>query len=145
MGWISAQTVWDQTVRFSVTDWIDGGVSVEESIELVRRLKAVGLDLLDVSQGFVTPDLSQIPWGPGFMVPVARRIRRETGVPTAVGWMITDPHQADEAVREIHTDVVLLAREMLRDPYWPYHAAGTLGLEEAETILPVQYARAVKR
>lgn len=133
------------TVRLSVTDWIDGGVSVEESIELVRKLTAAGLDLLDVSQGFVTPDISKVPWGPAFMIPVAGRIRRETGVPTAVGWMITDPHQADEAVREQHTDLVLLARELLRDPYWPYHAALKLGSEKAETLLPIQYARAVKR
>ena len=79
------------------------------------------------------------------MIPVASRIRRESGVPTAVGWMITDPHQADDAVRDHHTDLVLLARELLRDPYWPYHAALKLGLEKAQTILPVQYARAVKR
>ena len=145
----TVRKVWPErlplTVRLSVTDWIEGGVTVEESIELVRRLKAVGLDLLDVSHGFATPDISHVPWGPGFMVPVASRIRRETGVPTAVGWMITDPQQADEAVRKEHTDVVLLARGMLRDPYWPYHAALKLGVEEAETILPVQYARAVKR
>jgi len=132
------------TARLSVTDWSEG-VTVEESIELVRRLKADGLDLLDVSHGFSTPDISKIPWGPGFMIPVASRIRRETGVPTAVGWMITDPHQADQAVLDQHTDIVLLGRELLRDPYWPYHAAQTLGLEKAPEILPIQYARAVKR
>lgn len=145
----AVRQVWPErlplTARLSVTDWIDGGVTVEESIELVRRLKAAGLDLLDVSQGFVTPDISHVPWGPGFMIPMASRIRRETGIPTAVGWMITDPHQADEAVRDQHTDLVLLARQMLRDPYWPYHAAVKLGSEAAHTILPIQYARAVKR
>lgn len=145
----AVRKVWPErlplTVRLSVTDWIEGGVTVEESIELVRNLKAAGLDLLDVSQGFVTPDISKVPWGAGFMIPVAGRIRRETGVPTAVGWMITDPHQANEAVREQHTDLVMLARELLRDPYWPYHAAVELGSEKAETILPIQYARAVKR
>jgi len=145
----AVRKVWPErlplTARLSVTDWIEGGVTVEESIELVRRLKAAGLDLLDVSQGFVTPGISKVPWGPGFMIPVAGRIRRETGVPTAVGWMITDPHQANEAVRDQHTDLVLLARELLRDPYWPYHAAVKLGSEKAETILPIQYARAVKR
>lgn len=133
------------TARISVTDWIEGGVTVEESIELVQRLKAAGLDLLDVSQGFITPDISQIPWAPGFMIPTASRIRRETGIPTAVGWMITDPQQAEDAVKGQHTDLVLLAREMLRDPYWPYHAAVKLGVENAPAILPVQYARAVKR
>ena len=145
----AVRKVWPErlplTVRLSVTDWIEGGVTVEESIELVRNLKAAGLDLLDVSQGFVTPDISKVPWGAGFMIPVAGRIRRETGVPTAVGWMITDPHQANEAVREQHTDLVMLARELLRDPYWPYHAAVELGSEKAETILPIQHARAVKR
>jgi 2,4-dienoyl-CoA reductase-like NADH-dependent reductase (Old Yellow Enzyme family) len=132
------------TVRLSVTDWIEGGVTVEESIELVRRLKDAGLDLLDVSQDFITPDISKVPWAPGFMIPIAGRIRRETGVPTAVGWMITDAQQAEDAVRDQQTDIVMLARAMLRDPYWPYHAAVKLGVENASEILPVQYARAVK-
>jgi 2,4-dienoyl-CoA reductase-like NADH-dependent reductase (Old Yellow Enzyme family) len=133
------------TVRLSVTDWIEGGVTVEESIELVRRLKAAGLDLLDVSHDFITPDNSKVPSRPGFMIPIASRIRRETGVPTAVGWLITDPQQAEAAVRDQHTDLVMLAREMLRDPYWPYHAALKLGDDKATSILPIQYARAVKQ
>ena len=145
----AVRKVWPErfplTARLSVTDWIEGGVTVEESIELVRQLKSAGLDLLDVSQGFVTPDISQIPWGPGFMIPMTSRIRKETGIPTAAGWMITDPQQADEAVKNQHTDIVLLAREMLRDPYWPYHAALKLGVEKSSEILPVQYARAVKQ
>jgi 2,4-dienoyl-CoA reductase-like NADH-dependent reductase (Old Yellow Enzyme family) len=145
----AVRKVWPErfplTVRLSVTDWIEGGVTVEESVELVRRLKAVGLDLLDVSHGSITPDMSQVPWGPGFMIPSASRIRRETGIPTAVGWMITDPQLAEDTVRDQHTDLVLLAREMLRDPYWPYHAAVKLGVVKAPEILPVQYARAVKR
>jgi 2,4-dienoyl-CoA reductase-like NADH-dependent reductase (Old Yellow Enzyme family) len=145
----AVRQVWPErlplTARLSVTDWLDGGVTVEESIELVRRLKAGGLDLLDVSQGFITPDISKVPWEPGFMIPIAAHIRREAGVPTAAGWMITDPQQAEDAVRGQHTDLVILAREMLRDPYWPYHAALQLGDEKANTILPVQYARAVKK
>ena len=145
----AVRKVWPErlplTVRLSVTDWVEGGVTIEESIELTRRLKAAGLDLLDVSQGFVTPDISQIPWGPGFMIPIASRIRKEAGIPTVVGWMITDPQQAEAAVRDDQTDLVMLAREMLRDPYWPYHAAKALGVEDAFDILPVQYARAVKR
>jgi len=132
-------------VRLSVTDWMEGGVTVDESIELVRRLKAAGLDLLDVSQNFITPDISKIPWGPGFMIPITNRIRRESGIPTAVGWLITDPQQAEDAIRDQHTDLVMLAREMLRDPYWPYHAALQLGDEKATSILPIQYARAVKQ
>lgn len=128
-----------------MTDWIEGGVSVEESVELVRWLKGAGLDLLDVSHNFITPDISTVPWGPDFMIPVAGRIRREAGVPTAVGCLITDPQQAEEAVRDQHTDLVMLAREMLRDPYWPYHAAVAVGDEKATSILPAQYARAVKQ
>lgn len=145
----AVRKVWPErfplTVRLSVTDWIDGGVTLDDSVELVRRLKTAGLDLLDVSHGSVTPDLSKIPWGPGFMVPAASRIRREAAIPTAVGWQITEPQQAEEVVRDRHADLVLLAREMLRDPYWPYHAALELGDEKAQDILPVQYARAVKK
>ncbi len=144
----AVRKVWPErfplTARLSVTDWIEGGVTVEESIELVRRLKAAGLDLLDVSHGFITPDISQVPWGPGFMIPIASRIRKEAGIPTAVGWLITEPQQAEAAIRDHHADLVILAREMLRDPYWPYHAALQLGDEKANTMLPVQYARAVK-
>lgn len=135
---------WPLTARLSVTDWIEGGVTVDDSIELVRRLKIAGLDLIDVSHGSVTPDISKIPWGPGFMVPAASRIRREAEIPTAVGWQITEPRQAEEVIRDHHADLVLLGREMLRDPYWPYHAALELGDEKAKDILPVQYARAVK-
>jgi len=143
----AVRKVWPErlalTVRLSVTDWIDGGVTVDESVELVRRLKDAGLDLLDVSHGSITPDISQVPWGPGFMIPAASRIRREAALPTAVGWQITDAEQADNAIRDQHTDIVMLAREMLRDPYWPYHAAVKLGV--ARELLPIQYARAVKR
>jgi 2,4-dienoyl-CoA reductase-like NADH-dependent reductase (Old Yellow Enzyme family) len=145
----AVREVWPErfplTARLSVTDWIEGGVTVEESLELVRQMKAGGLDLLDVSHGFVTPDLSQVPWGPGFMIPIAGRIRREAEIPTAVGWMITDPQQADAAIQDQQADLILLARELLRDPYWPYHAAVQLGAEYAAEVLPVQYARAVKR
>lgn len=132
------------TARISVTDWLPGGVTVEESIELIRRLKAGGLDLIDVSQGFVVPDISTIPWGPGFLVPTASRIRRETGLPTAVGWMISDAEQAEAIVRDDHADLVMLAREMLRDPHWPFHAAVKLGVETPQKVLPVQYAHWLK-
>jgi 2,4-dienoyl-CoA reductase-like NADH-dependent reductase (Old Yellow Enzyme family) len=145
----AVRQVWPErlplTARLSVTDWTEGGVTVEESIELVRRLKTAGLDLLDVSHGFNTPDISKIPWGPGFMVPAASRIRRETSVPTAVGWLITEPQQAEEIIRDQHADLVMLARELLRDPYWPYHAAEKLGVAKAAEMLPFQYARAVKK
>lgn len=136
---------WPLTARLSVTDWLDGGVTVDESIELTKRLKAAGLDLLDISQGFVTPDISKIPWAPGFMAPISQRLRNETELPTAVGWMITDPYQAEQIIESGQADLVLLARELLRDPYWPYHAAVKLGVPNAFQILPPQYARAVKR
>ncbi len=133
------------TVRLSVTDWDEGGVTVEQSIELVRKLRAAGLDLVDVSHGFVTPSVANIPWGPGFMIPLASRVRRETDVRTSVSWLITDPDQANEAVRDQHTDLVSLARELLRNPYWPYQAAVKLGLKTAGSVLPVQYALAVRQ
>jgi 2,4-dienoyl-CoA reductase-like NADH-dependent reductase (Old Yellow Enzyme family) len=145
---LAVRDVWPDrlplTARLSVTDWFEGGVTVEESIELIRRLRLSGLDLVDVSQGFNSPDISVIPWGPGFMAPIAQRIRNEAGIATAVGWLITDAKQADAIVRDAQADLVMLARELLRDPYWPYHAAVALGVSEAASVLPVQYARAVK-
>lgn len=145
----AVRRVWPErlplTARLSVTDWMAGGVTVEESIELARQFRADGLDLLDVSHGFVTPDISQIPWAPGFMLPVAERIRAAAEIPVAVGWMLTEANQANAAIERQQTDLVLLAREMLRDPYWPYHAAKALGLEHAAEVLPPQYARFVKR
>ncbi|MBI1323364.1 NADH:flavin oxidoreductase/NADH oxidase [bacterium] len=133
------------TVRLSVSDWIPGGVTVEESIELVKRLKSEGLDMIDVSQGFVTPDTSQVPWGPAFMAPIASRIRHEANIPAAVGWMIDKPAQADAIVREEQADLVLLARSMLADPYWPYHAAVALETGDPGALLPDQYRFALKR
>lgn len=133
------------TVRLSVTDWIDGGVTVDESIELIRRLKSEGLDLVDVSQGFNTPDISVIPWGPGFMIPITSRIRQEAEIPTAAGWMITEPEQANAAITDEQTDLVMLARTFLGDAYWPHHAARTLGVEKPQSILPVQYSHWLKQ
>ncbi len=145
----AVRKVWPErlplTVRMSVTDWTEGGVTIEESIELIRRLKSAGLDFIDVSHGFVIPDLTRIPWGPGFLIPIAARIRRETGLPNSVGWMISDPRQANAAVADGHTDLIMLAREMLRDPYWPFHAAQALGHEKPLSLLPVQYAHWLKR
>jgi 2,4-dienoyl-CoA reductase-like NADH-dependent reductase (Old Yellow Enzyme family) len=143
----AVREVWPErlplTARLSITDWVDGGVTVEESIELARRLKNLGLDLLDVSHGFVVPGVVEVPWGPGFMIPDAGRIRREAEVPVAVGWMITEPQQAESALRDENLDLVMLARELLRNPYWPFHAAQKLGHKGAGDLLPVQYARAV--
>jgi 2,4-dienoyl-CoA reductase-like NADH-dependent reductase (Old Yellow Enzyme family) len=137
----AVREVWPErlplTARLSITDWVDGGVTVEESIELARRLKNLGLDLLDVSHGFVVPGVAEVPCGPGFMIPGAGRIRREAEVPVAVGWMITEPQQAESALRDENLDLVMLARELLRNPYWPFHAAQKLGHKGAGDLLPV--------
>lgn len=79
------------------------------------------------------------------MIPAAGQIRREAEVPTAVGWLITEPQQADIAIREGETDLVMLARAELRDAYWPFHAAHTLGIPTPQNILPVQYSHWLKR
>ena len=144
----AVREVWPErlplTARLSVTDWVEGGVTLDESIELTRRLKAAGLDLLDVSHGFVTPEVKVIPWAPGMMIAPAGRIRREADIPTTTSWMITEPKQAEDALQAGHLDMVMLAREMLRDPYWPNHAAKELGANAVTDILPVQYARAIE-
>ena len=145
----AVRAVWPErlplTARLSVTDWQPGGVTIEDSIELAKQFKTDGLDMLDISQGFITPDISIIPWAPSFMVPHSGRIRSEADLPTAVGWMITEPEQAEHAIASGQADVVMLARELLRDPYWPYHAALALNDDRVDSVLPVQYARAVKK
>jgi 2,4-dienoyl-CoA reductase-like NADH-dependent reductase (Old Yellow Enzyme family) len=128
------------TIRLGVTDFHPDGQPLEESIALVRRFRTAGLDMIDVSLGFNTPDVSGVPWGPGFLVPIAERIRREAGIPTAVGWRISDPHQADAILREERADLVLLGHAELSDPHWPYRAARALGIERPHALLPIQYA-----
>jgi 2,4-dienoyl-CoA reductase-like NADH-dependent reductase (Old Yellow Enzyme family) len=103
-------------------------------------LKAEGVDLIDCSSGGLVPD-ARIPVGPSYQVPFAERIRRESGIATAAVGSITAPAQADEIVRNGRADLVLLARELLRDPYWPVRAARALG-QEAAVSPPVQYGRA---
>jgi 2,4-dienoyl-CoA reductase-like NADH-dependent reductase (Old Yellow Enzyme family) len=128
-------------VRVSTTDWTEGGWDVEQSIELARRLKALGVDVIDCSSGGNVAT-AKIPVGPGYQVPFAARIRREAGIATAAVGMITGAEQAEQILGNGAADMVLLAREMLRDPYWPLHAAQTLG--EAMSW-PVQYQRAAPR
>jgi len=125
-------------VRLSVTDWVDGGWDLPQSIELSKGLKAEGADLIDCSSGANVAD-AKIPVGPGYQVPFAEAIRREAAIATGAVGMITRPDQAEEIVSSGRADVVLLAREMLRDPYWPLHAAKALGDKVAS---PVQYGRA---
>lgn len=132
-------------VRLSVTDWIEpsaevptGGLSPEDSVAFARLLKEEGIDLVDCSSGGNDPR-QQIPIGAGYQVAFAERIRREVGIQTGAVGMITSPEQADQIVRTGQADVVLLAREMLRNPYWPLHAAESL---HKAGSWPVQYERA---
>ena len=125
-------------VRVSATDWAPGGWDIDECVELARRLRAVGVDLIDCSSGGAVPH-QKIALGPGYQVPFAARIRKEAGVATGAVGMITTPQQAEEILSAGQADLVLLAREFLRDPYFPLHAARALG-EEVKP--PSQYLRA---
>ncbi len=139
----AVRAVWPERlplwVRVSATDWAEtGGWDPPQTVELARLLKAAGVDLLDCSSGGTLPH-ARIPAGPGFQVPFAEAVRRETGLATGAVGLITDPAQAEAVVAGGRADVVLLARQFLRDPYWPLHAARTLGVDLA---WPVQYRRA---
>ncbi|HLX97146.1 MAG TPA: NADH:flavin oxidoreductase/NADH oxidase [Roseiarcus sp.] len=125
-------------VRISSTDWVEGGWDVDQSVELARLLLALGVDVIDCSSGG-NVEKADIPIGPGYQTPFAERIRREANIATAAVGMITAPAQADQIIRNDEADMVLLAREILRDPYWPLRAAQELGLV---TPWPRQYLRA---
>jgi 2,4-dienoyl-CoA reductase-like NADH-dependent reductase (Old Yellow Enzyme family) len=125
-------------LRISATDWAEGGWDIEEAVQLARRVRDLGIDLVDCSSGGAVAH-QKIALGPGYQVPFAERIRREAGIATGAVGLITTAQQADEIVRWERADLVLLAREMLRDPYFPLHAARELG---AELKPPIQYARA---
>ena len=125
--------------RISATDWAEGGWDVEQSVQLSRWLKARGVDLIDCSSGGLVPG-ARIPVAPGYQVGFAERIRGEAGVATGAVGLITEPEQAEEIVASGRADAVFLARAVLRDPYWPLHAAKRLG---AAAPWPVQYGRAV--
>ncbi|HEY3862690.1 MAG TPA: NADH:flavin oxidoreductase/NADH oxidase [Verrucomicrobiae bacterium] len=128
------------SVRISATDWVEGGWDIEQSVELSRLLKTEGVDLVDCSSGGSTPG-AKIPAGSGYQVPFAERIRREAGIATAAVGCITDPAQADEIIRNGRADLVMLAREFLREPYWPRRAALALGHKKCVPG-PIQYGRA---
>jgi 2,4-dienoyl-CoA reductase-like NADH-dependent reductase (Old Yellow Enzyme family) len=126
-------------VRISATDWVaEGGWSLNDSIELSRSLKNLGVDLIDCSSGGNTVD-AKIPVGPGYQVQFAEAIKREVKILTGAVGLITEAHQADEIVTSEKADAVLIARELLRDPYWPLHAAKILGVDVA---WPLPYQRA---
>jgi 2,4-dienoyl-CoA reductase-like NADH-dependent reductase (Old Yellow Enzyme family) len=128
-------------VRISATDWTEGGWDVDQSVELARVLKQLGVDLIDTSSGGNIAG-AKIPTGPGYQVPFAERIRSRAGIATGAVGQITAAAQADQIVRNGEADLVLLAREMLRDPYWPLHAAEELNLT---VPWPPQYLRAAHR
>jgi 2,4-dienoyl-CoA reductase-like NADH-dependent reductase (Old Yellow Enzyme family) len=138
----AVRTVWPEThplfVRVSATDWTEGGWDLPQSIELARALKECGVDLIDSSSGGNVAT-ARIPLGPGYQVPFAEAIRREAGIATGAVGLITGAAQADQLIRSGQADMVLLARELLRDPYWPMRAATELG---QAVEWPVQYLRA---
>jgi 2,4-dienoyl-CoA reductase-like NADH-dependent reductase (Old Yellow Enzyme family) len=137
----AVRTVWPDSqpvfVRISATDWMEGGWDVEQSVELARLLKVRGVDLVDCSSGGNLP-AAKIPIGPGYQVPFAERIRRDAGIATAAVGMITEARQANEIIEQGRADAVLLARQLLRDPYWPLRAAHELGVAGE---WPAQYLR----
>jgi len=128
-------------MRVSATDWVEGGWTIEDSIALARRLKAQGCDWIDASSGGISP-AQKIPLGPGYQVHLARAIRRATSLPTMAVGLITDPGQAQKIIASGDADMVALARAMLWNPRWPWHAAAQLG---AQVRVSSQYWRSAPR
>ncbi|MGQ8918023.1 NADH:flavin oxidoreductase/NADH oxidase [Pseudomonas lundensis] len=142
----AVREVWPQElplfVRVSATDWVEDGWNPDETVELARRLKALGVDLIDVSSGGTSAN-AEIPVGPGYQTRFAESIRKASGIATGTVGMITEPAQAEHILRTGQADLILLARELLRDPYWPLHADDDLGGRQA--TWPAQYQRATHR
>ncbi|TWG81793.1 2,4-dienoyl-CoA reductase-like NADH-dependent reductase (Old Yellow Enzyme family) [Cupriavidus gilardii J11] len=145
----AVREVWPEhlplTARFGVIEY-DGRdeETLAESIELTRRMKQEGLDMLSVSIGFSTPE-ANIPWGPAFLAPVAERVRKEAGLPVASAWGIDTPQLAQRVVEQQQLDLVMVGRAHLADPHWPYHAAKVLGVDRAAWTLPAPYAHWLER
>jgi 2,4-dienoyl-CoA reductase-like NADH-dependent reductase (Old Yellow Enzyme family) len=137
-AWPAHLPVW---YRVSAQDGVDGGLELEDVIELCRRLKTLGIDLVDCSSGGISgsPSLSTVHPGPGFQVPFADAIRREAEIPTMAVGFITDPDQAEAILAEGKADMIAIAREHLADPAWTYHAALTLGADNPHALLPHLY------
>ena len=144
----AVRSVWPDDLpvffRISATDWLTEnpqdereGWTSQDTVMLAKHLQAHGVDLMDVSTGGITSE-AEIQTGPGYQVPFAEAVRTETGMPVAAVGLITDPHQAEKIISTGQADAVLLARELLRDPYWPRHAAATLG---GQVRTPIQYHR----
>jgi len=125
-------------VRVSATDWVEGGWDLQQTIALARELKTVGIDMVDCSSGGTVSD-AKVPSGPGFQAPFAAAVRREAGIATGAVGLITEPAQAGRIVSTGMADAVMIGRESLRDPYWPLHAARSLGVD---IPWPPQYERA---
>jgi 2,4-dienoyl-CoA reductase-like NADH-dependent reductase (Old Yellow Enzyme family) len=128
-------------VRISATDWVKGGWDIEQSVELAKQLKRLGVDLIDVSSGGTVP-YARIPVAKGYQVPFARRIREEVDIRAGAVGLITEPHYADEIITGGDANLVFIAREMLREPYWALKAQQALGEEPA---WPIQYSYVLKR
>jgi 2,4-dienoyl-CoA reductase-like NADH-dependent reductase (Old Yellow Enzyme family) len=128
-------------MRISASDWVDGGWDIEQSVALARAVRQVGIDLIDTSSGGMVPN-ARVPVGPGYQVPFAARIRREAHIKTAAVGMITEAAQADEIIINGDADLVMIARELLRRPYFALAAQAEIG---AEQTWPIQYGYAVKR
>ena len=133
--WPAELPLW---LRISATDWAEGGWDIEQSVQLAQQVKALGVDLIDVSSGGLVPHV-KVPLTPGYQVPFAARIRREAYIATGAVGLITKAEQAEAIIAEGEADVVLIARESLRDPYFPRRAAHLL---DAQIEAPVQYRRA---
>jgi 2,4-dienoyl-CoA reductase-like NADH-dependent reductase (Old Yellow Enzyme family) len=125
-------------IRLSATDWVEGGWDLAQSVRLASWLREAGVDLIDCSSGGLVPH-AKVPVAAGYQVPFAAAIRREAGIATAAVGLVTEPAQAERILADGHADAVLLARALLRDPYWPLRAAQALG---AEVPWPSQYVRA---
>ncbi|HEX5128069.1 MAG TPA: NADH:flavin oxidoreductase/NADH oxidase [Rhodocyclaceae bacterium] len=138
----AVRAVWPQSlplfVRISATDWAEGGWTIDDSVALAKLLREDGADLIDASSGGTLP-APAIPLGPGYQTKFAERIRHESNIATGAVGLITSPAQADQIIRNGQANIVLLARELLRDPYWPLHAAQSLG---QSSTWPKQYLRA---
>jgi 2,4-dienoyl-CoA reductase-like NADH-dependent reductase (Old Yellow Enzyme family) len=136
------RTVWPERlplfVRISASDWLEGGWTVEDSVTLARDLGPLGVDLIDCSSGGILPRAT-IPMGPGYQVPFAAKVRAEGRIATGAVGMITEARQAEAILHEGKADLIVIARELLRDPYWPLHAATALGVD---VTWPNQYLRA---
>lgn len=133
--------------RASLTDGVEGGLTLADSIVLSRELKARGVDLVDCSAGGVGAPVSLMhqKMPPGYQVPLADAVRREAGIPTMAVGLITDPHQAEAILAEGKADLVALARELIANPAWSYHAALALGVDDPEALLPLPYAFYLRR